>query len=200
VPASFAVFSPDPAGRTVDFTATATDAVDPHPAVNCTPPSGSTFGPGVTPVTCTATDASGNTSAAQTFTVTVVTNHPPVCTAVAASPSTLWSPNHQFERISFGGATDADGNSLTYTVIQVRQDEALVGEGSGNFSPDARMAAGALELRSERAGQGDGRVYTVSLNVNDGHGGSCTGTATVTVPHDQTHAAVKSTASYNSFG
>jgi hypothetical protein len=42
----------------------------PGAAVSCVPASGSTFLEGVTPVTCTATDASGNTSTC-TFTVTV---------------------------------------------------------------------------------------------------------------------------------
>lgn len=49
---------------------TATDNCDPAPTVVSTPPSGSLFGPGVTTVTCVATDAAGNTSQCQ-FTVTV---------------------------------------------------------------------------------------------------------------------------------
>jgi hypothetical protein len=59
-----------PAGAAVSFTATATDMCDPSPTVTCNPPSGSTFLPGMTPVTCTATDASGN-NAVCSFTVTV---------------------------------------------------------------------------------------------------------------------------------
>ena len=49
---------------------TATDDVDPAPTVGCTPPSGSAFDLGTTTVTCTATDATGNSSSA-TFNVTV---------------------------------------------------------------------------------------------------------------------------------
>jgi hypothetical protein len=55
----------------VTFTATAVDAIDGPLAVNCTPPSGSTFAQGVTMVLCSATDANNNT-AAGTFKVTVV--------------------------------------------------------------------------------------------------------------------------------
>lgn len=58
------------AGATVTYTASATDLVDPTVPVSCTPPSGSTFAPGTTTVTCSATDDSGNT-ATGTFTVTV---------------------------------------------------------------------------------------------------------------------------------
>ncbi|HEY9171019.1 MAG TPA: PA14 domain-containing protein, partial [Verrucomicrobiae bacterium] len=46
----------------VNFSVTATDAVDASPTVTCTPPSGSGFSVGETVVTCTATDASGNTA------------------------------------------------------------------------------------------------------------------------------------------
>jgi large repetitive protein len=50
-------------------TPTVTDACG-TPAVMCNPPSGSNFAPGVTTVTCTATDA-GNNTASCTFTVSV---------------------------------------------------------------------------------------------------------------------------------
>jgi hypothetical protein len=54
----------------VTYTATATDNC-PGVTVQCHPPSGSTFSNGVTVVTCTATDAAGNTNVCQ-FTVTVL--------------------------------------------------------------------------------------------------------------------------------
>lgn len=51
-------------GATVSYTKpTATDVVDPDPGVACSPASGSTFPPGETTVTCTATDDSGNQGA-----------------------------------------------------------------------------------------------------------------------------------------
>ena len=51
-----------PTGARVTFTVSATDNVDPDPTVACTPGSGSLFPIGDTTVTCTATDASGNSS------------------------------------------------------------------------------------------------------------------------------------------
>jgi hypothetical protein len=58
-------------GAVVTYTdPTATDNCDPSPGVVCSPPSGSTFPVGTTTVTCTATDACGNTSEC-TFDVTV---------------------------------------------------------------------------------------------------------------------------------
>ena len=57
-----------------------------------------------------------------------------------------------------------------------------------------------MYLRSERAGTGDGRVYTIAYTVTDPSGATCSGTLDVTVPHDAAHPAVKSPTSYDSFG
>ena len=63
--------SGDPAGAVVSFDPpTVSDVVDPAPTVGCLPTSGSTFPVGTTSVTCSATDASGNT-ASSTFGVTI---------------------------------------------------------------------------------------------------------------------------------
>jgi hypothetical protein len=63
------------AGRVATYTVTATDSVDAAVAVSCAPPSGSTFAIGTTTVTCTATDASGN-SQSGSFPVQVLNNAP----------------------------------------------------------------------------------------------------------------------------
>jgi hypothetical protein len=62
VPAELVVDATSRAGAVVTYAVSATDAVDPSPAVACTPPSGSAFGFGATTVDCTATDAAGNTA------------------------------------------------------------------------------------------------------------------------------------------
>jgi hypothetical protein len=50
----------------------ATDNLDPEPMVSCTPAVGASLPLGPTQVTCTATDAAGNSSAPASFTLTVV--------------------------------------------------------------------------------------------------------------------------------
>jgi len=62
VPADIVVNATSPAGATVNFVVTATDDVDPHPAITCDRLSGSTYPIGSNTVRCTATDASGNSS------------------------------------------------------------------------------------------------------------------------------------------
>jgi len=69
---------------------TATDDVDPAPTVGCTPPSGSAFDLGTTTVTCTATDATGNSTSA-TFDVTV-TLAAPTLTGAWAKPLDVGVP------------------------------------------------------------------------------------------------------------
>jgi hypothetical protein len=61
-----------PGGAAVGYTVTATDNIDPSPAIDCSPASGSLFPLGATTVTCTARDAAGNTTDPVTFTVNVV--------------------------------------------------------------------------------------------------------------------------------
>jgi uncharacterized repeat protein (TIGR01451 family) len=128
-------------------------------------------------------------------------NHNPVCTKLTAAPS-LWPPNHKLQLVSVTGATDPDGNPLTTTVTGVTQDEPLNELGDGNTSPDAFPGPSSNQalIRAERSGLGDGRVYVLSVSVSDGLGGECTGTATVSVPHDQSgRPAVDSGQAYTDF-
>jgi hypothetical protein len=80
LPASQNVTTNDPAGTTLTYSApSATDVADAAPTVACLPASGSHIGPGTTIVTCTATDASGN-SAQGWFSADVFVNLPPTLT------------------------------------------------------------------------------------------------------------------------
>jgi hypothetical protein len=70
VPANLELDATGPAGATVTYAASASDLADPSPALTCSPASGSIFPIGTAIVTCTATDAVGN-SASRTFHVKV---------------------------------------------------------------------------------------------------------------------------------
>ena len=171
-----------------------------------------TLGAGVsseTPLTCTVDFLLNGQPAGPAFveknTVMPIINHPPVCTGVAADTDELWPPNHKFVTVQLSGATDPDGDPTTLVVTTVTQDEALNGTGDGDTAPDAARVAGKanqVQLRAERSGNGDGRVYRVSFTVTDGKGGSCSGTVYVGVPHDKGHGQAVDTTSVvvNSFG
>jgi hypothetical protein len=72
----------DSSGFSVEFEFSAEDDCDDSPMLSCDYESGDVFYIGETVVTCTATDASGNTSQCS-FTVTVVEAEPPVITCPA---------------------------------------------------------------------------------------------------------------------
>lgn len=67
----------------------------------------------------------------------------------------------------------------------------MLGTGSGDTAPDARSnaAAGKVDVRSERSGSGNGRVYRIAFTATDTFGASCSGVVTVGVPHDQSGPA-----------
>jgi hypothetical protein len=122
----------------------------------------------------------------QGLAVATLPNRPPICTTATVSPSSLWPPDHGLVPLgNITGVSDPDSDPVTITVNDIFQDEAVdtPGVGAGNTAPDANLTP--LAVRAERNGTGNGRVYHIVFAADDGHGGSCTGTAKVCVPHDQ---------------
>jgi len=112
-------------------------------------------------------------------------NAPPACQLGVARPTLLWPPDHKLLAVSIVGVADPDNDQVTITVTGVKQDEPVNGLGDGDTSPDAVLQGDTVLLRSERAGNGNGRVYHVTFRAEDGGGRSCVGTAAVCVPHDR---------------
>jgi hypothetical protein len=158
------------------------------------PTAGSFTAEGTYDLTFTVTDADGD-SGQDSVRVTVL-NRAPGCSAAAASPALLWPPNNKFVPVSIGGVADADGDPLTLAVTAIRQDEPV---GKGNKAPDGKgVGTATAELRAEKLGNGDGRVYHVYFTASDGHGGACTGEVRVSVPHDQARPVVDGGPLYDS--
>ncbi len=87
LPPDISIPAAGPAGAVVNYSASATDNLDPAVSVTCLPPSGSTFAVGSTTVNCFASDAAGNT-ALGSFQVTVLDMTVPVLPTPPASAST----------------------------------------------------------------------------------------------------------------
>ena len=64
--------------------------------------------------------------------------------------------------------------------------KTINGLGDGDTAPDWQIT-GPLQvnLRAERAGQGQGRVYKITVSCSEAGGLNSAQTTTVTVPHDQ---------------
>ena len=113
-------------------------------------------------------------------------NGPPVCTAAAPSIASLWPANHQMVDIHILGLTDPDNDALTVTITAITQDEPVNGTGDGDTGPDAAgLGTSTAQLRAERAGNGNGRVYHISFSAADPLGYTCTGAVNVSVPKNQ---------------
>jgi hypothetical protein len=60
------------------------------------------------------------------------------------------------------------------------------GTGDGDTANDIVIFDNlTFQLRAERSGNGNGRIYTITYQVTDWAGNSALATATVTVPHDK---------------
>jgi hypothetical protein len=115
-------------------------------------------------------------------------NAPPDCTLAKPEHEDLWPPNHRYVDVAVAGVTDVDGDPVTTTIVSVFQDEPTDSSGDGNTCPDALgTGTSTAQVRAERSGHEDGRVYHIRFQAEDGRGASCTGVVTVCVPHDQGH-------------
>lgn len=104
---------------------------------------------------------------------------------------TLWPPNHKFHTITAWdcvNATDACGGPIDAHFTSVTSDEPADAHGDGHHAPDIIVdSCSSVQLRAERQGPGDGRVYTLELVATNQDGESVHGTCTVIVPHDMAH-------------
>lgn len=126
-------------------------------------------------------------------------NSAPVCDGAEPSISMLWPPNHQFVSIEVEGVTDPDGDPVTITIDSIFQDEAVDAPGSGNTAPDGMgIGTSTAQVRAERVGGGNGRVYHIFFTATDGNGGSCSGEVLVGVPKSPNRTAVDDGALFDS--
>jgi len=82
-----------------------------------------------------------------------------------------------------------DPSPLT-TIVFVSSNEPV---GSDAVANGQAVITGdlTLNLKAERNGNGNGRIYTITVQTTDSYGNIATGTVDVTVPHDQKHSPCK---------
>lgn len=171
------------------------------------------FPVGITLATLTVSDGRGGLSTCDVSVVVAALDTDPPSVQCTTSVAKLWPPKHDMRPVTFMvEASDAAGapESLTIVSASVRSDEPdnAWGLGDGNTCGDvdgedghsapvdltARLVPDPLVpgrfsvtilLRAERAGGGDGRVYTFEATAADAAGNTADTSCVVVVPRNQ---------------
>jgi hypothetical protein len=172
-------------------TATATDAIDASPDV--------TYSDAVSAGSCpnsytitrtwTATNDCGNSSSDDQI-ITVVDVTAPSIT-LTTNTIELMSPNHTYQTVNVSDFVTAVGDNCSSLAVSdvritgVTSDELENGPGSGNTLADIVIGAGcsSVDLRRERDGGGNGRVYRIHVALTDACGNVTTASFPVSVRH-----------------
>jgi len=124
---------------------------------------------------------------------------PPIITL--ADPSTLWPPDHKYANFNLQEMVvsvqdEVDGDIPIEFVdidsVSIDEPDNSPGEGDGNTIQDIKIASDckSVDLRKERQGEANGRVYTINLSVSDAAGNVGYASYIVDIPHDQYGIAI----------
>ncbi len=107
--------------------------------------------------------------------------------APTSSLNMLWPPNQELIPITIwaNGADNGGGDLVLTASVQCSENDGLAESDWGIESIDSTAGTIALCLRAERAGSGDGRVYTVTITATDGSLNQSVATVDIRVPHDK---------------
>lgn len=138
---------------------------------------------GTNTILLTVDDGKGGT-ASDSVAVNVTDTAAPVIQSAAASPSTLFPPNHAMLPVTVAvSANDLCSSTANCEIVEVSSNEPVNGTSDGDIAPDWQITGSlTLNLRAERAPNGTGRIYTISLQCTDLAGNSTSESLTVSVP------------------
>lgn len=190
-------------GNVLTFTDTATDVDVPVQSLTyglASAPAGATIDPATgafswTPVgsdaglsfqfAVTVTDGLATTSTP--VSVAVVDAAAPVISALTLSTTSLWPVNHAMINVSVSYTAVDAGDTAPACKLVVTSNEPVTGTGDGDTGPDWEVVdANNVRLRAERAGTGNGRVYSVIAECSDRFGNLArSAAATVSVAKSQ---------------
>jgi uncharacterized repeat protein (TIGR01451 family) len=161
----------------------------PTTAANC----GSVTNTATASATNERSSDTGNNSATATITLVDVTA--PVINLIPNVVQTLWPPDHKYVSLKasdfVASVSDSCNSTLTVSDVyinKVTSDEPEnINSGDGNTFNDMVIANDCrnVQLRAERDGSKNGRVYRIWFKVKDAAGNIGTASVKVTVPKSQ---------------
>ena len=126
---------------------------------------------------------------------------PPNVANARAGTALLWPPDHKMAPVEILGVVKPSDDRIT--IMGVTQDEPTNGLGDGDTPVDAIIhhyndRDDTVDLRAERSGKGDGRVYRIEFLVDDPEQ-AVSGSIIVVVPKSKkTDIAIDSGGNYDS--
>lgn len=129
-------------------------------------------------VTLTVTDNNGLTSKCS-GTVTVEDNTGPIISL--NEEMSLWPPDHEYETITVSdmvaSVSDNCDDGLDLSAVEIvsissDEEEDAIGTGDGETTGDILIdpSCRSAQVRRERNGNGNGRIYTATLSLTDANG------------------------------
>lgn len=111
---------------------------------------------------------------------------PPVIASLATSPASLWPANHKMVSVTVTADATDDTGPVTTRILSVTSNEPDNGRGDGDTANDIAITGPMrVNLRAERSGKGHGRIYTITVEAEDGAGNTSTAVVDVTVAKSQ---------------
>ena len=109
--------------------------------------------------------------------------------SVVLAPDTIWPPSHHMVEITATVTVSDDCTTPSVVLTSLSSDEPDDAPGVGDGKTTGDIQPGTddfhFSLRAERAGTGNGRVYTAVYTATDEAGNVATETVCVVVPHDR---------------
>lgn len=136
-----------------------------------------------------------NGSVTRTATITVKDSQAPTM-APTIDKSILWPPSHEMVDVAITSNATDDSGCLSLDVevsSNEYESDASNGDKSPDFSaPQIDPPTGNIfmQLRAERNGSGNGRVYQVTIIATDCSGNSSSTTLEVICPHDKKNISI----------
>ncbi len=150
---------------------------------------------GVGTHTFTLTVNDGTESSTDEVTITITDTTSPDLTFTAETNS-LWPPNHKMVLVVSGISANDIVDGATEVVITVTSNEDSNGNGDGNTDEDYNISANLdgtydVYVRAERSGNGNGRLYTISMQAMDSIGNTTGDSVEVSVAKNKGNGKAK---------